>query len=254
MILLLGGTSETAPIARAIAGTGRKVLVSTATDNRLDVGTENSLIERRTGRLDPEGFASLIKELGITCLVDATHPFAVEASKSAREASALSGVPLITYKRPGSENHYKKTTYVENHDEAAVTAFSFRKPVLLTTGSRFLKPYLDVAKSSGVSLTARVLPHEESRKAVEQLGLNESFVVYERGPFTVEQNVKLIKERNIGVIVSKDSGTAGGMAEKFEAARETNCEMIVIRRPDDSSRGYGDAQSIAKAVEQIWEI
>ena len=253
MILLLGGTSETAPIARAIAGTGRKVLVSTATDNRLDVGTENPLIERRTGRLDPEGLASLIKELGIICVVDATHPFAVEASKSAREASSLSGVPLITYKRPGRENHYEKTIYVESHEEAAVAAFSFKRPVLLTTGSRFLKPYLDEAKRSGVSVTARVLPHEESRKAVEQFGLDESFVVYERGPFTIEQNVKLIKERNIGVIVSKDSGTAGGMAEKYEAAKETNCVVVVIRRPDDSSEGYGDAQAIAKAVEQIGE-
>lgn len=38
MILLLGGTSDTAPIARGLAAVGLPVLVSTATDIDLDVG------------------------------------------------------------------------------------------------------------------------------------------------------------------------------------------------------------------------
>ena len=41
-VLLLGGTSETAPLATALARAGHNVLVSTATDIALDVGTRTS--------------------------------------------------------------------------------------------------------------------------------------------------------------------------------------------------------------------
>ena len=51
MILLIGGTSETAPLASGLAGVGYEVLVSTATDSRLNVG-DHPRISRRAGRLD----------------------------------------------------------------------------------------------------------------------------------------------------------------------------------------------------------
>ena len=67
MILLLGGTIEAAPIAEALAKAGFEVLLSTATvispRGGLRIG-----IRQRTGELDAQGLADLIRIQGIrTC-------------------------------------------------------------------------------------------------------------------------------------------------------------------------------------------
>jgi hypothetical protein len=64
MILLIGGTSETAPLAEALAVAGFKVLVSTATQVPLDVGKHPN-IASRSGILDGEGMAQLRLTTGV---------------------------------------------------------------------------------------------------------------------------------------------------------------------------------------------
>ncbi len=78
MILLLGGTSETAPLAAAFLSKGWRTLVSTATDLPLYL-PGHPLMEIRSGRLDANKMSDLIAEKKISLVVDATHPFATEA-------------------------------------------------------------------------------------------------------------------------------------------------------------------------------
>ena len=52
-----------------------------------------------------------------------------------------------------------------------------------------------------------------------------------RGPFSLEENRRQIREFGIGVLVTKDSGHAGGTLEKLEAARSGGCRVVVVRRP-----------------------
>jgi len=73
MILLLGGTSETAPLAEALANAGYRVLVSTATDIPLDVGSQPNIAQRRGPLSEPE-MAALVHEQQIKAIVDAAHP------------------------------------------------------------------------------------------------------------------------------------------------------------------------------------
>ena len=58
MILLIGGTSETASLASGMAAAGYAVLVSTATEVPLAI-EEHPRIHRRTGRLDEAGLVTL---------------------------------------------------------------------------------------------------------------------------------------------------------------------------------------------------
>ncbi len=54
MILLLGGTSEARPIAARLTQSGRRVLISQATDVPLEIdGDPNLEIRRPAGRLPP---------------------------------------------------------------------------------------------------------------------------------------------------------------------------------------------------------
>ncbi|MBF0293463.1 MAG: precorrin-6A/cobalt-precorrin-6A reductase, partial [Nitrospinae bacterium] len=141
------------------------------------------------------------------------------------------GVPRVAFMRPGIQYDYERIHFVADHEEAAVLAFSFACPVLLTTGSRNLLPYARERSKTGLRLVARVLPHEESYQACKAAGLNDDEVITGRGPFTVDENVAVIRRYGIGVIVTKESGKAGGVPEKIEAARREDAHVIMVDRP-----------------------
>lgn len=230
MILLLGGTSETRPIATAIAESGTRVTVSTATDNPLDVGV-HPLIIKRSGRLDEHGLRRLIREQGIRLLLDATHPFAEIVHTTAQKASAAESIPYLRFERSRTEFHYEKAVWADGHTVAAQKAFSFGRPVFLMTGSRNLTPYMECSKDSGIEFVVRVLPHPESEEACKRAGVPQRNVIAARGPFSAEDNLEIIRRFNIGTIVTKDSGAEGGLAGKVEAARQSSCHLVIIQRP-----------------------
>jgi precorrin-6A/cobalt-precorrin-6A reductase len=230
MILLLGGTSETAPLARALLEAGYQVLVSTATDAPLKL-PEHPRLKRRHGRLDRYAMVALMQRCEIRVLLDATHPYAAQAQDQARQAAAKLGLPYLRWERPPSDFDGYAVTWAENHRHAAQLACANGRPVLLTTGSRHLESYVSQARLTDVRLRARVLPHDESRRAVEQAGLAPEEVIWGQGPFSVESNREHIRRHEIGVLVTKDSGRAGGVPAKLKAAQLEQCIVVVVRRP-----------------------
>lgn len=229
-ILLLGGTSETAPLALKLASVDYRVLVSTATDATLKIG-DHPAITRRCGRLNAEQLETFINDQQIDAIVDATHPYAGEVHQVARQVAADSQRPYLRYQRQGLLTNEPGWIAASDHAEAAQIACEVGKPVLLTTGSRHLAPYVAGAKQCQVPLYARVLNHPESIAACDAAGLDNVGRIFGRGPFNLEQNRALIRQHQIGVVVTKDSGNAGGILEKLKAAQLESCLLIVIQRP-----------------------
>jgi precorrin-6A/cobalt-precorrin-6A reductase len=238
MILLIGGTSETGPLASGIAGAGYAVLVSTATAVPLEIGA-HPRISRRTGRLAAEGLAALGKEKGIRAIVDAAHPYAAAIHAAARTAAEHLGIPCLVFRRPEglsdpalSKTAGEKIRFTADHAQAAALAFADGRPVLLTTGSRNLAPYVAESRRTGVPLAVRVLDAPESLVACRAAGIAAERTIAERGPFSIEENLAAIRRFGIGVVVTKESGRAGGLGAKLAAAREARCLAIIIKRPD----------------------
>jgi precorrin-6A/cobalt-precorrin-6A reductase len=230
MILLIGGTSETSPLAAGIAAAGYNVLVSTATDAPLAIG-DHPRISRREGRLDAEGMVALATDKGIRAIVDAAHPYATAAHAAAKRASERLGIPCIVFRRTAVDIKGKNIRFAAGHAEAADIAFAFGRPVLLTTGSRNLAPYAEAARRTGIPLAVRVLDAPESVDACRAAGIPEDRIIAGRGPFSVEENLAAIGRFGIGVIVTKESGRSGGVEAKLAAARRADCLVVVIRRP-----------------------
>jgi len=230
MILLLGGTSETAAMATLLAETGYKVLVSTATDIALDVG-QHPAISRRTGPLDGEQMAALIRSAGVQAIVDATHPYAVNVKAIAQRASREAGVPYFALLRPTAVRPDDSVHLASTHEEAAAKACAFGRPILLTTGSRHLVPYVREARRTGCLLFVRVLPEPASLEACRDAGIPPEAMVTARGPFSVAENGAAIRQHRIGVLVTKDSGAEGGVPAKLEAASAEGCQVVVVARP-----------------------
>lgn len=249
MIFLLGGTTETAIVAQALAEAGRQVLVSTATDIPLAVGTHPA-IRLRQGRLDEAAMTALISQEKIIALVDVTHPYATEVRATALRVAQRSGIPYFTFVRPiGCVADGEDVLTAPDHTTAADMACEFGKPILLTIGSRHVKEYVRAAKAAGLLIVARVLPHHESLTACREAGLPDNHIITGRGPFTLEENRELIQRFSIGVLATKDSGDAGGFQAKRDAARMEACRFIVVgRTPNTSPNAFDRIEPLIQAV------
>ena len=183
-------------------------------------------------------------------LVDATHPFAVKAHATALAAATAVTIPCLRWQRQQVGWQHEGSICVTNHAEAAHQAVVFGRPILLTTGSRNLLPYTETAVAAGLPLFARVLPHPESEQACCEAGLTPDQVIAARGPFSVVDTVQLIHRYQIGTLVTKDSGVAGGLPEKLEAARQTGCRVILISQPQqpDGCEAFVTITEIINAV------
>lgn len=89
-LLLFGGTAE----GRRILEYGLPALCCVATEYGAAMlrGLENA--EILVGRLNPSQMSALIKERGVSCVIDATHPYASEVTANIKNACLESGVPL----------------------------------------------------------------------------------------------------------------------------------------------------------------
>jgi len=248
MILLLGGTSETAPIARGLARAGYQVLASKAT-NIVQKNDVEPNITQRIGMLDKASMMQLIREKNINAVVDCTHPYALKVRQTARAAAAQAAIPYFTIIRPEIVAENEEIIFAADHAEAAVIACASGRPVLLTTGSKNLAPYIRESRKQNVRLVVRVLPEAESISACTTAGIQPDCIITGRGPFSLEENRQVIKKYKIGVLVTKDSGKAGGVEEKLRAAHLEGCRVIVVRRVKQPTKNvFADTEKLLAAV------
>ncbi len=261
MILLLGGTSETAPLATELAEAGYRVLVSTASDVELDVG-RHERISRRTGPLEAADVVELIEGHGVRAIVDATHPYAEQAHRMADEAAGRGGAPVFRLHRPpalaspggaDAAGDQDELLFADDHERAAELACRAGRSILLTVGANNVGVYVRHARAAGVALAARVLDREQSLRACQEAGLAHERIVAGRGPFSQAENREHIRRFAADVLVTKDSGQAGGLAEKLAAARAEGCRVVVLRRPPASggARVFETIDDLVAAVKRI---
>ncbi|VAX21125.1 hypothetical protein MNBD_NITROSPINAE03-511 [hydrothermal vent metagenome] len=251
MILVFGGTSDTAQVTKRIAALGHEVTVSTATDIDINIG-ENDSVKRITGRMTLDEIKKFISNNGVQAVVDTTHPYATIVRDNARKAASATTIPYFTFVRPGLVYDCNNIIWAEDYEQAAEIAFSFGKTVLTTTGSKNIGVFTAQSKQTGVGMVARVLDYPESVEACHSAGLSDDHIIAKRGPFTVESNINHLQQYDIGVVVSKDSGLAGGAPEKVEAVKRSNRKIVMIKKPDHS--GAGAFESVDELIEEFHRV
>ena len=237
MILLIGGTSDTAPMANLLAEAGYEVIVSQTTNNPLAM-EDHPRIRLRRGPLDAAGLEALVENEKIRAIVNAAHPYARNIRETARTAADRLGILHLDFIRPPEILKTDDVIFASSHDQAARIAFSFKLPVLLTTGSRNLEPYAKAAEITGTPLAVRVLNDPQSLSACRSAGIAPDRIIPGRGPFCLQENLDAIDRFSIGVLVTKDGGKPSGVGEKLEAARLRNCQVVAVSRPVDADESY----------------
>ena len=226
-LLIFGGTTEGRLLAEHCAKSGISADVSVATEYGASLLPEG--VNVLCGRLDTDEMTALMLENKYTLVIDATHPYAVEATKNIKAACKNAGIRGLRLVRKSSVS-WGKT--VSDMSELVELLNRSEGAVLSTLGSKAL-PELTEVRNYRERLWIRVLPSEEILEQCRGLGYDTANVIQEKGPFTVEQNVAHLQKSGAGILVTKESGETGGYSEKAEAARICGAEMITLMRPAD---------------------
>ena len=217
-VLVLGGTGEARRLATALVDDGAPVVSSLAgrvADPVLPPG------EVRIGGFGgSDGLVTWLAANPVRAVVDATHPFATTMTASAAAAAAATGIPLLRLQRPGwTAQPDDDWWWVDTLAGAAEAVHGFGS-VFLTTGRQGLAAFAGLTAHCVVRSVDPPEPPLPTRTTV----------VLERGPFSLADELALLREHGIEVVVTKDSG--GSMtAAKLAAARELELPVVVVRRP-----------------------
>ena len=227
MILVLGGTADAREVALALRADGQPVLLTAVSDYAGQLAGD---LPVRTGALDADSLGELLATA--YAVIDATHPFATQISCLAMEACRAREVPFLRYER--EDSRLPPTVFCAD-DAGQAAEFAVREArggaIMLTVGSKTLATYLAVARAAHCRIIARVLPTAAVLAECERLGLAPCDIIAMQGPTSAELDAALIRHFGIRALVTKESGTVGGVMEKARAAEMTGIPLIVVRRP-----------------------
>ena len=227
-ILIFAGTTEGRQLIERLCQYHIQIHACVATEYGKEVLPHSKQITIHAQRMDSAQMEDFLSAHEFDCVVDATHPYAVEVTQNIQSACTNKSVPYLRLLRENSE--YENCVFVSNTQECISYLNQTSGAVLLTTGSKELVAYTNVEHFKE-RLYARVLPMTSVVEQCIALGFQGKHLICMQGPFTVELNQALLKQINAKYMVTKDSGSNGGLDEKLEAAKKANAIPIVIGRP-----------------------
>ncbi|NER33833.1 MAG: precorrin-6A/cobalt-precorrin-6A reductase [Oscillatoria sp. SIO1A7] len=111
-IWLIGGTSESGRLARAIYQSRLPCTVSVTASSARSLYPADKSIRVFVGKLDAEDIGRFLHEEEIAAILDASHPYAIAISQLAISAAAEFQIPYLRYERP-SVREAKKQEDIE---------------------------------------------------------------------------------------------------------------------------------------------
>ncbi|MEE1361879.1 MAG: cobalt-precorrin-6A reductase [Selenomonadaceae bacterium] len=249
-IFVVAGTQDGRELAGFLHENGYKVIASVVSKYGEELLKQYEGIEINDKPLDSAGLTEFIAKNNISLLVDASHPYAANASQNAMKACHNTKIPYIRYERKQTVLDYEKAYYVENYAEASKKASELGKNIFLTTGSRNLEAFTASPYLKDCKLTCRVLPEPEVVLICRNLGFLPESIIAMQGPFSKLMNLEMYKKYEADVVITKNSGFLGGTDTKVEAAMELNLPLIIIDRPkvqyDNVTDNYDDVLAFVR--------
>lgn len=222
-ILILGGTGEALALAQRLAAMP-EISVITSLAGRTRHPTLPAGEVRTGGFGGAAGLTSYLKDNAIGLLINATHPFAATMSENALAAHRDSGVPLLRLLRPA---------WIKQPDDTWIAAPSIKgaaaicrwlgKRVLLSVGSQEVAAFANLPRAH---FFVRMVDPPQA-----PLPLVSGEALIAKGPFALADERRMMLERAIDLIVTKNSGGDATFA-KLTAARELSIPVVMVDRPE----------------------
>ena len=78
------------------------------------------------------------------------------------------------------------------------------------------------------------------------MGFDTEKLILDKGPFTAERNMEHIKLSGAEIMITKNSGAAGGYPEKAAAAEAMGIRLLTLAPPDESGVTKEELEAIIK--------
>jgi precorrin-6A/cobalt-precorrin-6A reductase len=279
-ILVMAGTKDAVKIIEKLSENKKSyssdfsnknslnILATTTTSYGADIAKKAGANEVISKPLTSDELVDLIEKKDVDILIDATHPYAVQATVNAIYSAKKTSVKYIRYERPSLDySHVEGVRLVKSFKEAGAVALGilkdnlnfYKKEGTLKSGKKIMPQ--KVMHLAGVStiksvlesvpkdqLVVRVLPNTTSIGQCQELGFSGENIVAMQGVFSKEFNKSLMKEYHAEVIISKESGHTGGVPDKIEAALELGLEVILVVRPEIKEL---EKESVVNSLEEL---
>ncbi|MGG7177027.1 cobalt-precorrin-6A reductase [Clostridium paraputrificum] len=232
MIGFILGTSEGKEILSLMNKVTDDIVVSTATKYGGDLLKTYKTKYINSEPLDKDQFKELVKKYGLKVLVDASHPYAQEVSKTAISVCEDMGIYYVRYERKSFFEDIKSNKgiiKIQSYDELNEVLKNIDGNVLNTTGSNNIATIKNLNLKNRV--IHRILPSVKVLEKIIKLGVSIEDIIAIKGPFGYELNKGIILEYNIRALITKDSGLEGGTKEKIEAALDNEVQVILLEKP-----------------------
>lgn len=252
-VLIFSGTTEGRRLTETLVKNGIFCHVCVATEYGVQVMESSELMQVHMGRLDVDAMKELYADIRPDVVIDATHPFAKIVSENIRESLRNRGIPYVRLERrlDAEEDFGKEEVFADS--QAVCQALLARQGnILLTTGSKELHIFCRDERLRK-RLIVRVLPGMKSLSLCYENGLEGNQIIAMQGPFSEEINTAIYRQYDIQHMVTKESGSIGGMAEKLSAARKMGIRSYVIARPKTDTGNWQiyDEKEILAALEDL---
>ena len=230
MILVLGGTSDSLEICDRINKYKNLPYILSVTTSYGEDLARKYAKNVITGKLAKEDMINFIEQNNINKIIDATHPYAIEVSKNAIQCATELKIDYIRYERKSliDSINYENKYIVNSIEDACKIAREKGRNIFIGTGSKNLPQIVDFIPDR--NLIVRVLPTSDVILSCENLGLNADNIIAMKGPFNQSINEEFYKHYDIDIVITKESGTAGGFLEKVNACEALKIPLVIIAR------------------------
>ena len=175
-------------------------------------------------------------------VIDASHPFAQVVTETVRQVCAELELPYFRLGRQKMTYDYSRVIRVESKEQAAACLAAIPGNILLTTGVNTLSFYEKAIPDFSTRGWARILDTPDSRRAAAD---SKAHLIFAMPPFSKEDTLELLEKYHIAVLVSKDSGRRGGVAEKMDAAKQMDIPVVLLGAPEE------EVHAISQVLESL---
>ncbi len=244
--VIFGGTTEGRKLCEYCAAAGIPVIYCVVTGDGARPVEALPYIDIRMGRLDSTGMKALLAEESHPIAVDATHPYAEEASLNIAMACQNTGIPLLRLTRESAE----EPGCIRFGTMDAILAWLEREPgnIFVTTGASHAVAFAGLT-GYRERVWLRILPSLDSLRVCLAAGYRPERLICMQGPFSEELNRAMFKAAGCRILVTKNSGAAGGFTGKVRAAQSLGMLAAVLERPEVT-----DGVPFEEACKRIMEL
>ena len=237
-LAVIAGTSEATDLIAALPEQDSVTAFAATEYGKTILEGQHCMV--RVGRLDADGFRFALR--GMDAVIDASHPFAQVVTETVRQGCAEMELPYFRLGRQKMTYDYSRVIRVESKEQAAACLAAIPGNILLTTGVNTLSFYEKAIPDFSTRGWARILDTPDSRRAAAD---SKAHLIFAIPPFSKEDTLELLEKYHIAVLVSKDSGRRGGVAEKMDAAKQMDIPVVLLGAPEE------EVHTISQVLESL---